>query len=102
MYTKVTIAKGKKTGKKLRYTYLLIIIHVFSRLALNAFDLDVGFNAMLEYTIVDDVARNMFKIDSTTGGIQILQNLDYEKKSNYSFYVTVSVLFKIINNTTMY
>lgn len=71
-------------------------------MALNAFDLDVGFNAMLEYTIVDDVARNMFKIDSTTGGIQILQNLDYEKKSNYSFYVTVSVLFTTINNSTMY
>lgn len=71
-------------------------------MALNAFDSDVGFNGMLEYAIVDDVAGNMFKIDSTTGGIQILQNLDYEKKSNYSFYVTVSVILKTINNTTMY
>lgn len=72
--------------------YLKINIYYifFSRLALNAFDSDVGFNGMLEYAIIDDTEQSIFKIDSTTGGIQILQNLDYEKKSNYSFYVSVS------------
>lgn len=47
---------------------------------------------MLQFNILDDLAKNMFKIDSTTGAIEILRSLDYEKKTNYSFFVSVSFL----------
>ncbi|XP_032591457.1 fat-like cadherin-related tumor suppressor homolog isoform X2 [Drosophila grimshawi] len=63
-------------------------------LTVNAFDADVGLNGMLQYKILDDLAKNVFKIDSTTGAIEILRSLDYEKKSNYSFFVTVSDMGK--------
>ncbi|EDW19762.2 fat-like cadherin-related tumor suppressor homolog isoform X3 [Drosophila mojavensis] len=59
-------------------------------LKLNVSDADVGPNAMLQYNILDDLASQMFKIDSTTGAIEILHSLDYETKTNYSFFVTVS------------
>ncbi|XP_030245298.1 fat-like cadherin-related tumor suppressor homolog isoform X2 [Drosophila navojoa] len=59
-------------------------------LKLNVSDADVGPNAMLQYNILDDLASQMFKIDSTTGAIEILKSLDYETKTNYSFFVTVS------------
>ncbi|XP_064544890.1 fat-like cadherin-related tumor suppressor homolog isoform X2 [Drosophila montana] len=65
-----------------------------SHLTLNVFDADVGLNGMLQFNILDDLAKNMFKIDSTTGAIEILRSLDYEKKTNYSFFVSVNDMGK--------
>ncbi|XP_062134609.1 LOW QUALITY PROTEIN: fat-like cadherin-related tumor suppressor homolog [Drosophila sulfurigaster albostrigata] len=63
-------------------------------LALSVYDPDVGFNGMLEYKIMDDLASSLFKIDSTTGAIKILRGLDYETNTNYSFSVSVSDMGK--------
>ncbi|KAL7731596.1 hypothetical protein ACLKA6_017535 [Drosophila palustris] len=63
-------------------------------LALNVHDPDVGFNGMLQYKIIDDLASNTFKIDSSTGAIKILRSLDYERNTNYSFLVSVSDMGK--------
>lgn len=71
---------------------ILLTVHTISHLKLNVSDADVGPNAMLQYNILDDLASQMFKIDSTTGAIEILHSLDYETKTNYSFFVTVSFL----------
>ncbi|XP_030375675.1 fat-like cadherin-related tumor suppressor homolog [Scaptodrosophila lebanonensis] len=65
-----------------------------SRLVLNVSDADVGLNGMVQYYINDDLAKNVFKIDSTTGTIQTLTNVDYEKAKNYTFFVMVSDLGK--------
>jgi len=45
---------------------------------------------MVEYHINDDLAKNVFKIDSTTGAIELLRHLDYETNAGYSFDVTVN------------
>ncbi|XP_034484268.1 fat-like cadherin-related tumor suppressor homolog [Drosophila innubila] len=63
-------------------------------LALNVYDPDVGFNGMLQYRIIDDLTSNIFKIDSNTGAIKIIRSLDYERNTNYSFFVTVSDMGK--------
>ncbi|XP_068148588.1 LOW QUALITY PROTEIN: fat-like cadherin-related tumor suppressor homolog [Drosophila tropicalis] len=65
-----------------------------SHLTLNVSDADVGLNGMVQYIINDDLAKSLFKIDPTTGTIETLQRLDYEKDSRYSFYVTVSDMGK--------
>lgn len=53
------------------------------------YDPDVGLNGMLQYKIVDDLASNIFKIDFNTGALKIVRSLDYERNTNYSFFVTV-------------
>ncbi|XP_033149615.1 fat-like cadherin-related tumor suppressor homolog [Drosophila busckii] len=63
-------------------------------LTLKVFDADEGLNGLLEYKIDDDYTNAVFKIDPTTGAIEIIRNLDYEKDSNYSFYVMVSDMGK--------
>lgn len=80
----------------------LKITFTFSHLKLNVSDADVGPNAMLQYNILDDLARKMFKIDSTTGAIEILHSLDYERKTNYSFWVTVSFVHKRKYKTNLF
>lgn len=61
----------------------------FSHLTLQVKDADVGVNGMVEYHINDDIAKSVFKIDSTTGAIELLRHLDYEKNTAYTFDVTV-------------
>lgn len=63
-------------------------------LTLQVKDADVGVNGMVEYHIVDDLAKNFFKIDSTTGAIELLRQLDYETNAGYTFDVTVSDMGK--------
>ncbi|KAH8411154.1 hypothetical protein KR222_008786, partial [Zaprionus bogoriensis] len=85
---------SKRFGKYIRLYECDKKILFYSRLVVNAFDSDVGLNGLLEFTIIDDLARNFFKIDSTTGGIQVLQHLDYEKNTNYSFFLKVNDMGK--------
>lgn len=54
-------------------------------------DADVGVNGMVEYHINNDLAERVFKIDSTTGAIELLRHLDYETNSGYTFDVTVII-----------
>ncbi|XP_017135093.1 fat-like cadherin-related tumor suppressor homolog [Drosophila miranda] len=63
-------------------------------LTLQVADADVGINGMFEYHINDDFAKQFFKIDSTTGAIELLRPLDYETDSEYFFDVTVSDMGK--------
>ncbi|XP_017121894.1 fat-like cadherin-related tumor suppressor homolog isoform X1 [Drosophila elegans] len=63
-------------------------------LTLQVKDADVGVNGMVEYHINDDLAKNVFKIDSTTGAIELLRHLDYETNAGYTFDVTVSDMGK--------
>ncbi|XP_043649668.1 fat-like cadherin-related tumor suppressor homolog isoform X2 [Drosophila teissieri] len=63
-------------------------------LTLQVKDADVGVNGMVEYHIIDDLANNFFKIDSTTGAIELLRQLDYETNAGYTFDVTVSDMGK--------
>ncbi|XP_032575014.1 fat-like cadherin-related tumor suppressor homolog isoform X2 [Drosophila sechellia] len=63
-------------------------------LTLQVKDADVGVNGMVEYHIVDDLVKNFFKIDSTTGAIELLRQLDYETNAGYTFDVTVSDMGK--------
>ncbi|XP_026833139.1 fat-like cadherin-related tumor suppressor homolog isoform X3 [Drosophila erecta] len=63
-------------------------------LTLQVKDADVGVNGMVEYHIIDDLAKQFFKIDSTTGAIELLRQLDYETNAGYTFDVTVSDMGK--------
>ncbi|XP_016955474.1 fat-like cadherin-related tumor suppressor homolog isoform X1 [Drosophila biarmipes] len=63
-------------------------------LTLQVKDADVGVNGIVEYHINDDLAKNVFKIDSTTGAIELLRHLDYETNAGYTFDVTVSDMGK--------
>ncbi|XP_039488125.1 fat-like cadherin-related tumor suppressor homolog isoform X2 [Drosophila santomea] len=63
-------------------------------LTLQVKDADVGVNGMVEYHIIDDLANKFFKVDSTTGAIELLRQLDYETNAGYTFDVTVSDMGK--------
>lgn len=57
-----------------------------------ATDLDMGKNSLLDYTILDSEAKKVFHIDSSTGTIKLLQELDYETKQFFKFNVMVSMM----------
>lgn len=57
---------------------------------MKTFDADAGQNSIVEYTILDELAKNYFEIDSSTGTIKLLQKLDYESKTYFEFNVMVS------------
>ncbi|KAL9905398.1 fat-like cadherin-related tumor suppressor homolog isoform X2 [Glossina fuscipes] len=57
---------------------------------LNATDIDVGKNCLLDYTIMDDEAKRYFQVDSSTGTIKLLRKLDYETKEFFKFDVMVN------------
>ncbi|KNC25725.1 putative Fat-like cadherin-related tumor suppressor [Lucilia cuprina] len=61
-----------------------------SLIFLKTLDADAGQNSILEFTILDEISRQYFEIDSTTGTIKLLQKLDYESKTNFQFNVVVN------------
>ncbi|KAH8379347.1 hypothetical protein KR009_004338 [Drosophila setifemur] len=75
-------------------SYVLKVHESKEHLTLHVKDADVGVNGMVEYHINDDLAKTVFKIDSTTGAIELLRHLDYETNSGYTFDVTVSDMGK--------
>lgn len=88
-------AKGITHILSLFPSYLYICNELnFSFVFLNASDLDVGKNCLLEYTIMDEEAKKYFHIDSSTGTIKLLQSVDYESKQSFKFNVIVSELKK--------
>jgi len=97
-YVQMIDDSKKRYEAGLKNVFFLILndnTFYFSHLALNVYDPDVGFNGMLQYKIIDDLASNLFKIDSTTGAIKTLGSLDYETNTNYSFYVSVCPIYYI-------
>ncbi|XP_048032620.1 protocadherin Fat 1 isoform X2 [Megalobrama amblycephala] len=58
-------------------------------LVVRATDADQHSNARLVYEIMEPFAHNYFSIDSGTGAIQTLSNLDYEQRKVFNFTVQV-------------
>ncbi|KAL0175761.1 hypothetical protein M9458_028091, partial [Cirrhinus mrigala] len=58
-------------------------------LVVHATDADQHSNSRLVYEIVEPFAHNYFSIDSGTGAIQTLSNLDYEQRKVFNFQVQV-------------
>ncbi|XP_068133860.1 protocadherin gamma-B2-like isoform X42 [Hyperolius riggenbachi] len=56
---------------------------------LNATDEDEGSNALITYSFshISEQARNIFTIDTLSGDIKIMKNLDYEVSDNYEMTV---------------
>ncbi|KAA0703962.1 Protocadherin Fat 3 FAT tumor suppressor -like protein 3 [Triplophysa tibetana] len=80
-------------------------------LVIKASDADKNQNALLVFQIVEDTTRFIFTVDSGTGSVRTIANLDYEKCSVFYFSVNVrdsgkpqltagkpaKVLIKIVN-----
>ncbi|XP_034459626.1 protocadherin Fat 3a isoform X4 [Hippoglossus hippoglossus] len=60
-----------------------------SPLVIKATDADRNQNALLVYQIVEDTAKMFFTVDSGTGSIRTIANLDHETFSNFYFHVHV-------------
>ncbi|CAG7823399.1 unnamed protein product [Allacma fusca] len=57
-------------------------------LVLHSTDLDVGKNALVMYSIMEDEEmRTVFHIDPSTGALHLVTPLDYEKRRQYVFHV---------------
>lgn len=63
-------------------------------LVIKARDMDSGQNALLHFDIVEYLPRKYFHIDSSSGAIKNILNLDHEKIPFFSFNVRVSDLGK--------
>uniref|UniRef100_A0A0A1WPP1 Fat-like cadherin-related tumor suppressor homolog n=1 Tax=Zeugodacus cucurbitae TaxID=28588 RepID=A0A0A1WPP1_ZEUCU len=55
-------------------------------------DLDEGVNSMIEYTILNNQAKEYFEIDSSTGAIKLLKQVDYERNKYFRFDVMINDL----------
>uniref|UniRef100_A0A665T275 FAT atypical cadherin 3a n=1 Tax=Echeneis naucrates TaxID=173247 RepID=A0A665T275_ECHNA len=60
-----------------------------SPLVIKATDADRNQNALLVYQIVEDTAKLFFTVDSGTGSIRTIANLDHETFSTFHFHVHV-------------
>ncbi|KAF5898220.1 protocadherin Fat 3-like, partial [Clarias magur] len=60
-----------------------------SPLVIQAFDSDRNQNSLLVFHIVEDMANLFFTVDSGTGSIRNIANLDYETFSEFYFQVSV-------------
>uniref|UniRef100_A0A672QZX2 Protocadherin Fat 1-like n=1 Tax=Sinocyclocheilus grahami TaxID=75366 RepID=A0A672QZX2_SINGR len=58
-------------------------------LVIRALDIDHDANSRLVYQIVEPFAHNYFAIDSSTGAIRTVSELDYEQRSVFRFSVQV-------------
>ncbi|XP_035289609.1 protocadherin Fat 3-like [Anguilla anguilla] len=58
-------------------------------LVIKATDADKHRNALLVYLIMEDTAKMFFTVDSGTGSIRTIANLDHETFSNFNFRVQV-------------
>jgi protocadherin Fat 1/2/3 len=57
-------------------------------LVLESTDLDVGLNALVTYSIIEEEEmRKVFHIDPSTGALLLVTSLDYEKRQRYIFHV---------------
>lgn len=60
-----------------------------SPLVIKAVDADHNQNALLVYEIVEDTAKMFFTVDSGTGSIRTIANLDHETLATFHFHVQV-------------
>ncbi|KAL0973402.1 hypothetical protein UPYG_G00203040 [Umbra pygmaea] len=60
-----------------------------SPLVIKATDADRNQNALLVYQIVEDTAKMFFTVDSGTGSIRTIANLDHETFASFNFHVHV-------------
>ncbi|XP_041947685.1 protocadherin Fat 3 isoform X2 [Alosa sapidissima] len=60
-----------------------------SPLVIQAVDADRNQNALLVFDIVEDTAKSFFTVDSGTGSVRTIANLDYETSSEFYFRVNV-------------
>ncbi|XP_075775491.1 protocadherin Fat 3 isoform X4 [Pelodiscus sinensis] len=58
-------------------------------LVIRATDADSNQNALLVYQIVESTAKNYFTVDSSTGAIRTISNLDHETIAHFHFHVHV-------------
>ncbi|XP_034945358.1 fat-like cadherin-related tumor suppressor homolog isoform X2 [Chelonus insularis] len=72
----------------------LVLTNSSSPLVIKAEDADSELNALLSYDIVEDLPRKFFHIDSSTGAIRTVMELDHETIPNFEFHVKVSDLGK--------
>ncbi|XP_076876941.1 protocadherin Fat 3 [Brachyhypopomus gauderio] len=61
-----------------------------SPLVIQVTDADRSQNALLVFQIVEDMPRLFFTVDSSTGSIRTIANLDYETFKEFYFHVNVS------------
>ncbi|KAJ8280395.1 hypothetical protein GJAV_G00054020 [Gymnothorax javanicus] len=60
-----------------------------SPLVIKATDADKNQNALLVYQIVEDTAKMFFTVDSSSGSIRTIANLDHETIAKFNFHVHV-------------
>lgn len=72
----------------------LVLTNESSPLVIKAEDKDSELNALLHYDIVESMPRKFFRIDSSTGAIRTVMNLDHEAQPEFDFHVKVSDLGK--------
>ncbi|XP_043267899.1 fat-like cadherin-related tumor suppressor homolog isoform X3 [Venturia canescens] len=71
-----------------------VLTNLSTPLVIKAEDADSELNALLNYDIVEDLPRKYFQIDSSTGAIRTVMNLDHETVPTFVFHVKVSDLGK--------
>ena len=72
----------------------LVLVNHTTPLVLEATDADSGTNSLLMFEILEDLARQYFTVDSSTGAVRTIQNLDYEAQKQFEFDVKVSDMGK--------
>lgn len=65
-------------------------------LVISTEDLDSDINALRTFEIVEPLARLYFSIESTTGAVKIIKELDHETIPFFIFHVTVRIILKFI------
>lgn len=75
----------------------LVLSNTSVPLVITTIDLDSGINALRNYEIVEPLAREYFSIDSTTGAVKTIKELDHEIISVFNFHVMVSNFFHFNN-----
>ena len=72
----------------------LVLTDNTTPLVIKATDEDSGLNSLLMYEILGDQASKYFTIDSSTGALRTILNLDFETHSVFEFNVRVSDMGK--------
>ncbi|XP_063239987.1 LOW QUALITY PROTEIN: fat-like cadherin-related tumor suppressor homolog [Bacillus rossius redtenbacheri] len=72
----------------------LVLANGSEPLVVRAEDADSELNALLSYDIVEALPRRFFRVDSSTGAIRTVMELDHETFPEFDFHVKVSDLGK--------
>lgn len=87
----VIIKKIYLSYHEYRVYLIYYVLSIFHRpLLVTVKDLDEGVNSMIEFTILNNLAKEYFEMDSSTGAIKLLKQVDYELNKYFRFDVMVS------------